>query len=176
MMQNYNNQEDNNSLNREKLCYSQAICAFKEAHALYLRVERKAKWCRFVCRLLCRSYFLPNLSRSLASSSLQNSASAGVQAVELDRIRGSESRSHDFDRSFQPLIEENRERWIRIAKMCLTGQALPAVDLIEVDGDYYVRDGHHRVSVMRALGYHFVDAHVTVWNVADKSKESCIPC
>jgi hypothetical protein len=97
-----------------------------------------------------------------------------MMAVELNRIRGSENRSQDFDTAFQPLIEKNRERWIRIASMCLNMQALPAVDLIQVDGDYFVRDGHHRISVMRALGYRFVDANVTVFKMAELSKECCI--
>jgi len=29
-----------------------------------------------------------------------------------------------------------------------------------VDGIYYVRDGHHRISVARSLGQQFIDAEV----------------
>lgn len=166
-------QQRMNPQNREKLCYDQAISAFKSAYHLYLKVERKAKWRRFFCRLLRRNYFLPELSTVLECSSLKNSASTGVQAVELIRIRGSENRSQDFDSAFQPLIEKNRERWIRIAAMCLNLQALPAVDLIQVNDDYFVRDGHHRISVMRALGYRFVDANVTVFQMAETGKGTC---
>ncbi len=41
--------------------------------------------------------------------------------------------------------------------------ALPPVDLIQLGDTYFVRDGHHRISVARALGYAYIDANVTVW-------------
>lgn len=44
---------------------------------------------------------------------------------------------------------------------------MPAVELIKVGDVYVVRDGHHRISVARALGEGFVDAHVTAWELAD---------
>jgi hypothetical protein len=40
------------------------------------------------------------------------------------------------------------------------------VQLIQVGAEYYVRDGHHRVSVTRALGQDTIEAEVTVWNAA----------
>ena len=42
---------------------------------------------------------------------------------------------------------------------------LPPVELIQVGDDYYVQDGHHRVSAARALGYGYVDAIVVVWEI-----------
>jgi hypothetical protein len=39
--------------------------------------------------------------------------------------------------------------------------APPAVDLIKVGDAYAVRDGHHRISVAKALGEDFIDAQVT---------------
>ncbi len=169
-MEYYNRPEAYHSNNREKLCYDQAISAFRSAHSLYLKAQRKAKWRRFFCCLFSRSYTLPELSQVLRVNHFQNISSVGIQSVALNCINGSENRSRDFDNCFQPLNEKNRERWMRIASMCLTGECLPAVDLIKVDDTYYVRDGHHRVSVMRALGYRFVDANVTVWQVAENYK------
>jgi hypothetical protein len=40
---------------------------------------------------------------------------------------------------------------------------LPPVELVQVGETYFVRDGHHRVSVARAMGEGFVEAEVTVW-------------
>lgn len=60
-----------------------------------------------------------------------------------------------------------RRRWLSIAVARLNGQAMPAVELIKVGDVYVVRDGHHRISVARALGEGFVDAHVTAWELAD---------
>ena len=48
--------------------------------------------------------------------------------------------------------------------MCLAAQrgtALPPISVYRVDDRHFVRDGHHRVSVMRALGVLEVDAEVT---------------
>jgi hypothetical protein len=43
---------------------------------------------------------------------------------------------------------------------------LPPIKLIQVGDCYYVRDGHHRLSVARALGEQFIEAEVTVWEIA----------
>jgi hypothetical protein len=41
------------------------------------------------------------------------------------------------------------------------GESMPPVDLVKVGEIYFVRDGHHRVSVARALGRTDIDANVT---------------
>jgi hypothetical protein len=38
---------------------------------------------------------------------------------------------------------------------------LPSIQLYEIGGAYFVRDGNHRVSVARAQGVEFIDAEVT---------------
>ncbi len=91
---------------------------------------------------------------------------SGRQAVALDLIRGSENRVQDFDVAFFPLGHHNRSRWLGIAMARKQGVAMPPVQLIEVAGLYFVRDGHHRISVARALGEAFIEAEVTVWEVA----------
>ncbi|NMC53097.1 MAG: ParB N-terminal domain-containing protein, partial [Chloroflexi bacterium] len=59
-----------------------------------------------------------------------------------------------------------RERWTRIGMLMMMGEPLPAVELIQVGDEYYVRDGHHRISAARALGYRHIDAVVTAWQPA----------
>ena len=41
------------------------------------------------------------------------------------------------------------------------GESMPPVDLLRIGEIYFVRDGHHRVSVARALGRTDIDAFVT---------------
>ena len=41
--------------------------------------------------------------------------------------------------------------------------SMPAIQVVEVDGNYYVIDGHHRVSVARILDHLYLDADVTQW-------------
>jgi len=86
--------------------------------------------------------------------------SVGITHVALDRIVGSEGRSEDFDADFRPLKTHNQDRWIGIAAARRMGVALPAVELVQ-DGDrYYVRDGHHRISVAKAMGQLEIEARI----------------
>ena len=89
--------------------------------------------------------------------------SAGRQSVRLDDIRGTEGRAQGFDDKFYPLSDQTRQRWQSVASAVDDGVPLPAVQLIQVGSAYYVRDGHHRVSVNRALGQELIEAEVTVW-------------
>ncbi len=84
----------------------------------------------------------------------------GNRSVPIDRIRGSESRCDDFDINLRPLRDHLRQRWIDVAVARMNGVAMPAVELIHVGGFYFIRDGHHRVSIARALGEKFIDAIV----------------
>jgi uncharacterized ParB-like nuclease family protein len=53
-----------------------------------------------------------------------------------------------------------------VAAVRLHGTRLPPVELIEVAGIYFVVDGHHRISVARALGESEIRAKVTSWQVS----------
>jgi hypothetical protein len=80
--------------------------------------------------------------------------------VSIDQIQGSEGRSQAFDTQFRPLRVHNRDRWIGIAIARESGRNLPPVSLIKIDEIYYVRDGHHRISVAKHLGQHTIEAEV----------------
>lgn len=96
---------------------------------------------------------------------VENSAYGGVTTVPLDQIRGSEGRVRDFDPEFRPLKAHNAERWINIAIARMREVPLPPVELVRVNDSYYVRDGHHRISVARAFQQADIDAQVTTWYV-----------
>ena len=85
----------------------------------------------------------------------------GVAVVQLDAIVGTVDRGRDFDRSFRPTSARVRSRWEHIAAAMRRGEAMPPVDLLRIGESYFVRDGHHRVSVARALGRTDIDAFVT---------------
>jgi hypothetical protein len=84
----------------------------------------------------------------------------GRQVVELDSIVGTVDRPQGFDRQFRPTTPQVRARWERIAAALRRGDPLPPVDLYRVGEVHFVRDGHHRVSVARALGLGQIDARV----------------
>ncbi|MEI4920482.1 hypothetical protein Q8G81_33515, partial [Klebsiella pneumoniae] len=75
-----------------------------------------------------------------------------AQPVVLLSIMGSENRAQDFDRFFRPVNDMHRSQWQAIAMHLMSGVVLPPVELIEICGIHFVRDGHLRVSVARALG------------------------
>lgn len=87
----------------------------------------------------------------------------GHRTVAIAEIVGSEGRSGDFDSAFAPISDRTRDRWMSVAQARFRGRALPAVLLIRAEDGYYVRDGHHRISVARALGEEFVEALVVSW-------------
>src|SRR5204862_6769806 len=84
----------------------------------------------------------------------------GLQIVPLDQIVGTVDRAVDFDRSFRPTTGRLRSRWERIAAAQRRGEALPPISLYKVGDLYFVRDGHHRVSVAKSLGRQDIDAYV----------------
>ncbi len=85
----------------------------------------------------------------------------GLQAVALDAIVGSVDRTREFDRSFRPVSPRLRSRWERIAAAQRRGESLPPISVYKIGDLYFVRDGHHRVSVARSLGRPDIDAYVT---------------
>jgi hypothetical protein len=87
--------------------------------------------------------------------------SLGLRTVPLDAIVGTVDRERGFDRHFSPTSGLTRGRWERIAQAMRRGQDMPPVSLYKVGEAYFVRDGHHRVSVARALGRDAVEAYVT---------------
>jgi hypothetical protein len=54
-----------------------------------------------------------------------------------------------------------RGRWVQINSAHLNNRILPPIQLYEIGGVYFVRDGNHRVSVARTQGVEFIDADVT---------------
>jgi hypothetical protein len=87
--------------------------------------------------------------------------SLGLQVVAIASIIGSVDRTRDFDRSFRPTSGRVRQRWERIDAAMRSGKAMPPVSLIRVGEIHFVEDGHHRISVARAMGWEVIDAFVT---------------
>jgi hypothetical protein len=85
----------------------------------------------------------------------------GLQVVALETIVGTTDRLSGFDRQFRPTSGRVRGRWERIAAAMHRGEPMPPIWLYRVGEAHFVRDGHHRVSVARALGWRVMDAMVT---------------
>ncbi|MDR2209879.1 MAG: transcriptional regulator [Spirochaetaceae bacterium] len=89
-----------------------------------------------------------------------NESYAGIRAVPVNLIVGSEGRYRDFNKYFLPKSEHLRSRWERVDEARLSDIILPPIQLYEIGGVYFVRDGNHRVSVAMMQGVEMVDAEV----------------
>ena len=84
-----------------------------------------------------------------------------TKEIPLDRIVGSVGRYRDFTREFLPLEGANVYRWKKIDAALNNMEILPAIEVFQMGDVYFVRDGNHRVSVARANGLKYIEAHVT---------------
>ncbi len=85
----------------------------------------------------------------------------GIQTVSVEKIIGSATlRYHDFDRAFLPTGNTTKSRWQRVDEAFYEDVDLPPVQLYQVGEVYFVRDGHHRISVARERGQEFIEAEV----------------
>lgn len=135
----------------------------------FARARRNAVLTRMAARLRLREgdidVLLP-FDEVIGALGHRGEQPLGVQQVDLDSIVGSVDRRTGFDRRFRPTDETSRRRFERLAAAVRRGEDLPAVDLYRVGEVHFVRDGHHRVSVLRALGRDVVHARVTLVRTA----------
>jgi hypothetical protein len=128
-----------------------------EIEKLFNRVFGQGMRGQLFAKLTGRQHTLKTLSRY---SQVATRRTAGTVIVPLQKIVGSEGRGEDFDANFHPLKPYNRKRWIGIAAARWMGAPLPPVELFQVGEVYYVRDGHHRISVARAMGELTIEARI----------------
>lgn len=106
---------------------------------------------------------IPSMDKVLKAAGAEGRADRGQQEIPLRRIVGSAAaaaKAGDFDPSFLPVSNRSRDRWTRIYREMAEGGELPPIDVYKLGDNYYVMDGHHRVSVARQLGWPTIKARV----------------
>src|SRR5688500_6523184 len=83
----------------------------------------------------------------------------GVQEIPVEEITGTINRQSYFDHKFHPIKSYLRDRWVNNFLNFENGGWSPIL-VHKVGDQYYVEDGHHRVSVARTLGMVFIEAKV----------------
>jgi hypothetical protein len=91
---------------------------------------------------------------------LEGQSYRGLKDIPIDDIRGSVGRPNDFDASFLPVKPQMRERWEQLDAAMRRGEAVPPIEVYQLGDVYFVKDGHHRVSVARHLGWKTIPARV----------------
>ena len=124
------------------------------------QAKHKAFWRDLFSWLTRKCNDLPSFDQVRQGLPMKRQHSLGLQIVPLEKIVGSEGRSRDFDQAFLPRHSHLQKRWISIYKAYYEQATLPPVDLVKLGEVYFVRDGHHRVSVARVWGQDFIDANV----------------
>lgn len=147
-----NLQHTGNGRNSSQRRY-QMVQAFWRA---YFRASLNAAW----DRLMGRNSDLEYLPTSEHGNGRRL---PGIKIIPICQIRGSEGRSQDFDNAFRPRQIHHLDRWVNIAIARLENIPLPPVELIQIGDNYYIRDGHHRISVACAQGQADIEAYVTMW-------------
>jgi nucleotide-binding universal stress UspA family protein len=84
-----------------------------------------------------------------------------LKDIPIEAIVGSVGRYTDFTRSFLPKHDSDGDRWARVYIAVDGLSGLPPIEVYQLGEAYFVRDGHHRVSVARQLGADYVQAYVT---------------
>jgi uncharacterized ParB-like nuclease family protein len=110
-----------------------------------------------------RAHRLRSIEPMLRAAGFEGRSFGGVKEIPVDHIVGSAApdvKTGDFDPAFLPLNRRMRERWTRIYQAMVEGDELPPIDVYKVDDNYYVIDGHHRVSVARNLDRPMINARV----------------
>jgi hypothetical protein len=136
----------------------------QDAQADFARERRSRALSKIVARLRLEpddvSVMLP-FEEVVAALGRRSERDIGVQTIRLDSIVGTVARRREeFDRKFRPASTRVRSRWEGIATARRRGQAMPPIDVYRIGEMHFVEDGHHRVSVARALGDTHIDAHV----------------
>jgi hypothetical protein len=89
----------------------------------------------------------------LATRRSRPRSGGGVREIPLDAIKGTSepSRAARFDEDLRP-AKLTRSRWQSVWLAFRRGATLPPISVVQFGDVYAIRDGHHRVSVAKALG------------------------
>jgi len=136
-------------------------------HSLYTAVEdfrrarRRASLQHIMSRLTGRSDELLSYEDARRKLRGMESANQHLEEVPLDAIVGTVGRYSDFNRSFLPRRDINEQRWARVKLQMTDLAGVPPIEVYRIGQAYFVKDGHHRVSVARQLGTEYIEAYVT---------------
>lgn len=123
------------------------------------RREAYKKFARLVTRAPAEPELLP-LDEVRERLRLFEQNYVGIRPIPVDHIIGSAGRTNDFDRNWLPLRPSVRQRWRRV-EQAFPGGDWPPIIAYELDGSYFVIDGHHRVAIARQRKVDYIDAEIT---------------
>jgi hypothetical protein len=122
--------------------------------------RRQAFWNAIRTVITGRSRTLLSYTDVIAATGNEGQVDRGVRDIPLQMVRGSEGRADQFDAAFLPVRRELKARWAKVDSLVQRGVIMPPIEVYQLGGIYFVKDGHHRVSVARRLGQDTIRAHI----------------
>jgi hypothetical protein len=132
-----------------------------EAERAFQNVHLRAKIESFLRKLTGRQLHLLSFREVQERLGLHLVRELGMREIPLDRIVGSVGKPDAFTPTFLPRYARLKERWKRVYAGAQSPIGLPAIEVYQVGEVYFIKDGHHRVSVARHLGTTTMTADVT---------------
>jgi membrane protein implicated in regulation of membrane protease activity len=131
----------------------------QHASARVVRERRLAAVRRWLRRRPADDDQLPCLDDRIETGAQRRAL--GVQPIAIGSIVGTTQpdKAKAFDNCFRPPAW-SQGRWQTLWIARCRGTPLAPISVYRVGDEHYVRDGHHRVSVARALGETTIDAEV----------------
>lgn len=140
--------------------FSDRMVASLARAAHYEEQRRKAFFSDVLAILRRRHNDLLSYEAARAALQATQQLPPRLETIRVDRIVGSVGRYNDFTRAFLPREGADPERWQKLDAALARLEPLPPIEVYQIGDIYFVRDGHHRVSVARANGVEFIEANV----------------
>jgi hypothetical protein len=132
-----------------------------QASADFDRARNKAFVQRIFSGLSSRPYDLLSYEEVRRKLRAVEMGAPTLEDIPLDKIVGSVGRYKDFTRTFLPREDHLKARWVKINAVARGATGFPPIDVYRIGDAYFVRDGNHRVSVLKEMGAPTVQAYVT---------------
>ena len=131
------------------------------AQTAFYQAHRRARWQTMLRRLTGKPNQLRSFDEVRRCLGGATSGARTLQEISLAQVVGSVGRFKDYTPTFLPQRSSDEARWVRIRRVINGMGGLPSIEVYGMAGRYFIKDGHHRVSVLKQLGVKNTEAWVT---------------
>lgn len=135
------------------------------------RIRTRARLNHLFSELIGRKNGLKGLA-DIHSLDLRNKRNLGIRNIPTAAITGTLGRNTDFDGNFRPLRRHLLQRWVNIY-LRLDSEGWAPILVHKLGDEYFVEDGHHRVSVAKTVGMLYIEAEVWDHSGVQTQQPSC---
>ncbi len=126
----------------------------------YQRLRERAILQEIVSRLTNNDIGLLSYEDVRNKLHVQELGERGLKDIPLDKIVGSVGRYRDFTRNFLPRGGASQRRWVDVKTLATGSLGFPPIEVYQVGDVYFIKDGNHRVSVAKEMGWKSIPAFV----------------